>query len=85
LPNIAVALDHGVRTLDSSIGGLGGCPYAHGASGNVATEDVIYMLEGMGMRSGVDLDAIIDVARYVFSHLNRRPASRVSAAKIKFQ
>ncbi len=82
LPNIAIALDHGIRVVDSSIGGLGGCPYARGASGNVATEDVIYMLEGMGIETGVDLDAIIDVTRFLFRHLKRRPASRVANALI---
>ncbi len=80
LPNIAVALDRGVSVVDSSIGGLGGCPYARGASGNVATEDVVYMLDGMGVDSGVDLDDLVKVSEFVFSHLKRRPASRVANA-----
>lgn len=85
LPNIAVALDYGIRVIDSSIGGLGGCPYARGASGNVATEDVIYMLEGMGMTTGVKLNKIIDISRFVFTHLQRRPTSRVASAMIDFE
>ena len=59
LANILVAIEMGVTTVDAALGGLGGCPYAPGASGNVATEDVIYMLEGMGMRTGVDIDKVM--------------------------
>jgi len=62
LANILVAVEMGITTVDSALGGLGGCPYAPGASGNVATEDVIYMLEGMGVRTGVDLDKLVDVS-----------------------
>jgi hydroxymethylglutaryl-CoA lyase len=62
LANITVALQMGIRTVDSAIGGLGGCPYAPGASGNVATEDVVYMLEGMGIETGVDLDKLVPVS-----------------------
>ena len=82
LPNILVALDHDIRVVDSSIGGLGGCPYAKGASGNVATEDVVYMMDGLGVTTGVGLDDLIDVSEFVFSYLNRRPASRVANALI---
>jgi len=63
LANILVAVEMGITTVDSALGGLGGCPYAPGASGNVATEDVIYMLEGMGVRTGVDLDKLVRAAR----------------------
>jgi hydroxymethylglutaryl-CoA lyase len=63
LANILVAVEMGITTVDSALGGLGGCPYAPGASGNVATEDVIYMLEGMGVRTGVDLDKLVDASR----------------------
>ena len=80
LPNILVALDHDIRVVDSSIGGLGGCPYAKGASGNVATEDVVYMMDGLGVTTGVELNDLIDVSEFVFSYLNRRPASRVANA-----
>ena len=60
LPNILVALQMGVRNFDASVAGLGGCPYAPGAAGNVATEDLVYMLDGMGLDTGVDLDALIE-------------------------
>ena len=63
LANILVSVEMGISTVDSALGGLGGCPYAPGASGNVATEDVIYMLEGMGVRTGVDLDKLVQVSR----------------------
>jgi hydroxymethylglutaryl-CoA lyase len=62
LANILVAVEMGITTVDSALGGLGGCPYAPGASGNVATEDVVYMLEGMGVRTGIDLDRLIDAS-----------------------
>jgi len=63
LANILVAVEMGVSTVDSALGGLGGCPYAPGASGNVATEDVIYMLEGMGVRTGVDMDKLVEASQ----------------------
>jgi len=63
LANILVSVEMGITTVDAALGGLGGCPYAPGASGNVATEDVVYMLEGMGVRTGVDLDRLVDCAR----------------------
>lgn len=63
LANILVSIEMGITTVDAALGGLGGCPYAPGASGNVATEDVIYMLEGMGVRTGVDLDKLVEVSR----------------------
>ena len=82
LPNIQTALDFGISIIDSSIGGLGGCPYAKGASGNVATEDVVYMLEGMEIKTGINLDELINVSRFVFDHLDRKPVSRVSNAML---
>jgi len=63
LANILVAVEMGITTIDSALGGLGGCPYAPGASGNVATEDVVYMLEGMGIRTGVDVDKLVQASR----------------------
>jgi hydroxymethylglutaryl-CoA lyase len=63
LANILISVEMGITTVDSALGGLGGCPYAPGASGNVATEDVVYMLEGMGVRTGIDLDKLVEVSR----------------------
>lgn len=80
LANLLAVLQLGVRTIDSSVAGLGGCPYARGATGNVATEDVVYMLNGMGIETGVDLEALIDVGRWICGVLGREPASRVSRA-----
>lgn len=80
LPNILAGLDLGVTTFDSSVAGLGGCPYAPGATGNVATEDVLYMLHGMGCHSGIDLEKIIETAWYISDFLGRKPVSRVANA-----
>ena len=80
LANLLAVLQLGVRTVDSSVAGLGGCPYARGASGNVATEDVVYMLDGMGIDTGVDLDALAAAGRWICGHLGRDPASRVARA-----
>lgn len=77
LVNAYVALEAGVTTLDSSFGGLGGCPYAPGASGNVATEDLVYMLEGMGVKTGIDLDALCRVSAGVGERLGKPLPSRV--------
>ncbi len=82
LPNILVAMDASIAIVDSSVGGLGGCPYAKGASGNVATEDVVYMLDGLGVNTQVDVDALAETSRFIFSHLQRNPQSRVTQAKI---
>jgi hydroxymethylglutaryl-CoA lyase len=76
LANILVAMQHGIGVIDSSVSGLGGCPYAPAASGNVATEDVVYMLAGLGVSCGVDLDRLVDASLWISEHLNRRPASR---------
>ncbi len=80
LANIFAVLQQGVSVIDSSVGGLGGCPYAAGATGNVASEDVLYMLNGLGIRTGVDLDALARTGRYICGELGRAPESRVSQA-----
>jgi hydroxymethylglutaryl-CoA lyase len=80
LANIYACLDLGVSVVDASVGGLGGCPYAAGASGNVATEDVVYMLAGMGVRTGIDLDRLIATGKWISGVLGRTNASRVGRA-----
>ncbi len=80
LANALACLERGVATVDSSVGGLGGCPYAAGASGNVATEDVLYMLNGLGIATGADLDRVAAAGRFICDKLGRRPASRVAQA-----
>ena len=80
LANIYASLEMGVATFDASIAGLGGCPYAKGASGNVATEDVVYMLNGLGMRTGVDLKRLVEIGRWICDILGREPASKVNKA-----
>ena len=80
LAGILACLELGVATVDASVAGLGGCPYAPGASGNVATEDVIYMLNGMGVETGVDLDALVDTGRFISAALRRANESRVGRA-----
>jgi len=82
LANILATLEMGVTTIDSAVAGLGGCPYAPGASGNVATEDVVYMLNGLGINTGVDLAKIIAAGRYITQQLGRHNASRVGIAGI---
>jgi hydroxymethylglutaryl-CoA lyase len=81
LANVLTALELGVRVIDGSVAGLGGCPYAKGASGNVATEDVIYMLDGMGVRTGVDSDAVIAAGSMICKALGRVSGSRVARAR----
>jgi hydroxymethylglutaryl-CoA lyase len=81
LANILACLEEGVRVADASVSGLGGCPYANGASGNVATEDLIYMLHGMGVDTGVDLDALADTSRWISHALGREPASKLARIK----
>lgn len=78
--NVYAALQSGVAVFDASVGGLGGCPFAPGASGNVATEDVVYMLEGAGVDTGVDLRKLVSAARWVSTRLDRQVASRVARA-----
>lgn len=80
LANIYVALLHNITTIDCSVSGLGGCPYASGASGNVATEDVVYMLQGLGIDAGVDLDRLIEASVYIDEVLGRATGSKVCAA-----
>jgi hydroxymethylglutaryl-CoA lyase len=80
LANIYQALTMGVQTIDSSVAGLGGCPYAKGASGNVATEDVLYMCRGLNITTGVDLDLVAQAGWKICSHLGRQPTSKVSLA-----
>lgn len=80
LANILACLEVGVRTVDSSVAGLGGCPYAPGASGNVATEDLVYMLDGLGMTTDVDLRAAAAAAAFISQHLGRPTASKVAQA-----
>ena len=77
LANILASIELDVRVVDTSVGGLGGCPYAPGARGNVATEDVLYMLNGMGIETGVDLTKICNASKFVFDQLGRNPFSRV--------
>lgn len=80
LANIYAALEMGVARLDSSVAGLGGCPYAPGATGNVATEDVVYMLNGMGIESGIDLKKLVKTAWFISDFLGRKPVSSVANA-----
>jgi hydroxymethylglutaryl-CoA lyase len=80
LANIYASLELGVATFDSSIAGLGGCPYAKGASGNVATEDVVYMLQGLGIETGVDLDKLVGIGQWICGVLKKEPASKVNRA-----
>ncbi len=80
LANIYASLELGVRTFDASVAGLGGCPYAAGASGNVATEDVVYLLDGMGFESGVSLRKLVEIGRWICGVLGREPSSKVNKA-----
>ena len=80
LANIYAVLQLGVRVIDSAVAGLGGCPFARGASGNVATEDVVYLLNGLGIECGVDLDKLLAAANYACTQLGRRTHSRAGAA-----
>jgi hydroxymethylglutaryl-CoA lyase len=80
LANTLISLEMGVWQFDTSIAGLGGCPYAKGATGNVATEDVVYMLNGMGIETGVNLDKLIDAGKFISDHLERKPNSRAATA-----
>lgn len=80
LVNAAVALEHGVRTFDTSVAGLGGCPYSPGATGNVATEDVVYFLESLGMDTGIDLDAVADIGEWIAARVGKSNESAVGKA-----
>jgi hydroxymethylglutaryl-CoA lyase len=81
LANLYACIEEGVRVVDASVAGLGGCPYARGASGNVASEDVVYMLHGMGFHTGVDLDALIATGHWISGVLGRQTQSRVGKAQ----
>jgi len=80
LANLYAGLEEGARVIDSAAGGLGGCPYAPGATGNVATEDVVYMLEGMGVKTGVDMDKLVAATNGIADVLGKKPVSRVASA-----
>ena len=80
LANIYASLELGVATFDSSVAGLGGCPYAAGASGNVATEDVVYMLDGLGIETGVDLDRLVGIGQWICGVLGREPTTKAGRA-----
>lgn len=78
--NIYASLLEGINVFDSSIAGLGGCPYAKGATGNVASEDVLYMMQGLGIETGVDLDLVVDAGQFISEHLGRKAVSRAGNA-----
>lgn len=80
LANVLACLDLGVRRIDSAVAGLGGCPYAPGASGNLATEDLVYMLHGLGMETGVNLERLITAGNHICQQLNKAPQSKVAQA-----
>ena len=80
LANIYACLELGIHTFDTSVAGLGGCPYAKGATGNVATEDVVFMLQGIGIDTGIDLDALVDAGGFISDVLGRPPVSRAGKA-----
>lgn len=82
LANIFACLQLGVHTFDTSVAGLGGCPYAKGATGNVATEDVVYLLHGLGIHTGIDLDQLVDAGAFISQALGRPTASRVARATL---
>jgi hydroxymethylglutaryl-CoA lyase len=80
--NVLACLQLGIHTFDASVSGLGGCPYAKGATGNVATEDVVFMLHGMGIATGIDLDKLVDAGAYISNVLGRASGSRVARAML---
>jgi hydroxymethylglutaryl-CoA lyase len=81
LANILACLEVGVAVVDSSVSGTGGCPYAKGASGNVASEDVVYMLHGLGIHTGIDLDKLVATGAWLATQLHKETASRVTRAR----
>ena len=85
LANIHAVMQCGIAVVDSSVAGLGGCPYAKGATGNVATEDVVYMLHGMGIETGVDMDKLLEAGRFISDFLGREPVSRAATALLRQQ
>ena len=80
LANTLTAMEMGILQFDTSVAGLGGCPYAKGATGNVASEDVVYMLDGMGIETGINLDKLIDAGKFISDFLDRKPNSRAATA-----
>ena len=80
LTNVYAALEQGVATFDCSVAGLGGCPYAKGATGNVASEDVVYLMQGLGIETGVDMTKLRRAGQYISDFLQRQPVSRVARA-----
>ena len=80
LSNILIALSHGISVVDASAAGLGGCPYAKGASGNVATEDVVYMLHGLNIETGIDLPMLVKAGDYISQAIGRENMSKVAKA-----
>jgi len=78
--NVYASLEVGIATFDASVAGLGGCPYAKGATGNVATEDVLFLLDGLGIETGVSLDGVVDAAAFISGVLGRKPVSRTGNA-----
>jgi hydroxymethylglutaryl-CoA lyase len=80
LANILAALEAGISIFHTSVAGLGGCPYAKGATGNVATEDVLYMMDGLGIETGIDLNEVVDIGMWISGHLGRKTASRAGNA-----
>ena len=84
IKNLVVSLSKGISVIDSSVAGIGGCQYAKGASGNIATEDVLYMCELLGIEHGVDFEAIIEIGDYISKELNRENLSKVSLEDLSF-
>jgi hydroxymethylglutaryl-CoA lyase len=82
LVNTVVSLEHGIRTFDSSVGGLGGCPYSPGATGNVATEDMVYLMESMGMHTGIDINGLADIGQWITGEIGKPNSSSVGKALI---
>lgn len=80
LANIYASMEVGIRIFQSSVAGLGGCPYAKGATGNVATEDVLFLMQGLGVATGIDLDAVVDAGQFISQHLGRKAVSRAGNA-----
>jgi len=83
LANIHAVMQCGIAVIDSSVAGLGGCPYAKGATGNVATEDVVYMLDGMGIETGVDMEKLLQAGQFISDFLGREPVSRAATALLR--
>jgi hydroxymethylglutaryl-CoA lyase len=81
LANVLAALERGIAVVDASVGGLGGCPYAAGASGNLATEELVYMLDGLGIATGVDLDLLLEAGQLIAAELARPVGSKVGRAR----